>query len=220
MAFRRLHSLLSTLRQEPAKLSLYNSIIQDQIRNDFIEQIDSSKVTGNIVHYIPHHCVTKDSATTPIRIVYDCSAKEKNKLSLNDCLLKGPPLVNDMLSILLRFRLFPYACSSDVEKAFLQVNLKDCDRDAVRFLWPSDPSDPNSKILTYRFKVVLFGSTASQFLLNSTILHHLSKYECGISDLLKEATYIDNVVYSFKTERDMLNFYYTSKEILTNGSFN
>ena len=45
----------------------------------------------------------------------------------------------------------------------------------VDFFWPLDPTDPKSEILTYRFKVVLFGSTASQFLSNSTINYHIDK---------------------------------------------
>lgn len=123
------------------------------------------------MHYIPHHAVIKDSPTTPIRIVYDCSARaNKHSPSLNDCLLNGPSLVNNLVSILLRFRLARFACSSDIAKAFLMVGLEPIDRESCRFFWPCDPFDPDSKILTYRFTVVLFGSTASQFLLNATIL--------------------------------------------------
>ena len=42
----------------------------------------------------------------------------------------------------------------------------------VRFLWFED-DDPDRPINTF----VFFGGTSSPFFLNSTILHHLSKYE-------------------------------------------
>ena len=39
------------------------------------------------VHYIPHREVVREERdTTKLRIVYDASAKMKNKPSLNDCL--------------------------------------------------------------------------------------------------------------------------------------
>ena len=79
---------------------MYNHIIKEQERRGFIEKNDSPPTTGP-VHYIPHHHVSKDSKTTPIRIVYECSCRlSDNHPSLNDCLEIGPSLVNDLCSIL------------------------------------------------------------------------------------------------------------------------
>ena len=62
----------------------------------------------------------------------------------------------------------------NIERAFLMVQIREEDRDLTRFLWLENPIDPQSRVLMYRFKVVLFGSTCSQYLLNTTILKHLS----------------------------------------------
>ena len=86
----------------------------------------------------------------------------------------GPSLLNELCSVLMRHRLHAFACSADISKAFLQVGLTDTDRESTRFLWPEDPTDPESPVVTYRFRVVLFGATCSQFLLNATLLHHLT----------------------------------------------
>ncbi|VDH97053.1 Hypothetical predicted protein [Mytilus galloprovincialis] len=121
---------------------------------------DPDKAIGQ-VHYIPHHPVKKDFTTTPIRIVYDCSCRQSRQLpSLNDCLLSTPPILNDLTTLLVRFRLNPVAIVTDIEKAFLHVGLHDEDRDVTRFLWLSDPKDPRSHLTTYRFKSVLFGATS------------------------------------------------------------
>ena len=102
---------------------MYNDIIQKQQSRGFIERVNNSDKTNGVYHYIPHHAVLKNSTTTLLRIVYDCSFKQGEQPSLNDYLQPGPPLLNDLPGILLRFRLHKYAITTDIEKAFLHVNL-------------------------------------------------------------------------------------------------
>jgi hypothetical protein len=86
-------------------LMKYNDIIQEQENRKYIERVDESS-TANRVHYIPHHGVKKNSTTTPIRIVYDCSCRESERsASLNDCLESTPQELNDLTTLQLRFRL-------------------------------------------------------------------------------------------------------------------
>ena len=83
-------SLAHRLSKTPELLKTYGTIIKDQEQRGFIERVQSSSHTHN-VHYIPHHPVRKDSATTPIQILYDCSCKQsRNSPSLNNCLSAGP----------------------------------------------------------------------------------------------------------------------------------
>ena len=72
---RRTKSLVTKLRRHPELLKLYHSIIKEQERRGFIEQVDDTSNTYD-VHYLSHHAVKKDSQTTPIRVVYDCSCRE------------------------------------------------------------------------------------------------------------------------------------------------
>ena len=116
-------------------------------------------------------------------------------------------------------RLNEYACSSDISKAYLQIGLNPKDRDSTRFLWPTDPEIPESPLITYRFKVVLFGATCSQFLLNATVLHHLSDISDFTSKELLKNIYVDNVQNSFTSETAMINFYHNSKTIMSNAGF-
>ncbi|XP_077865916.1 uncharacterized protein LOC144353200 [Saccoglossus kowalevskii] len=89
-------------RLTPEMREVYNSIIQEQLNRDFIEKIvDDDPKRG---HYIPHHPVEKQSSTTPIRVVYNCSAKYRDQPSLNECLETGPSINNDLVKMLLRFR--------------------------------------------------------------------------------------------------------------------
>jgi hypothetical protein len=213
--------LKSTVRklQKTSMLQIYDDIISEQDRLGFIEKVPDADLNDKC-HYIPHHAVEKNSSTTPIRIVYDCSCKSSTSRSLNDCLLAGPPLQNDITEILLRFRFHKFGVVSDIEKAFLQINLHEDDRDYTRFLWLSDPKNANSDIVTYRFKSILFGAKSSPFILNATILKHIIETPSSISEAIKKNIYVDNVVNSFKTESEASDFYKQSRLLLTKGGFN
>ena len=87
----RAPSMVRCLAATPELLQTYRNIIAEHEARGFIERVADPQPTGN-AHYIPHHPVKKDSATTPIRIVYDCSFHSSpDNPSLNDCLLVGRP---------------------------------------------------------------------------------------------------------------------------------
>ena len=173
-----------------------------------------------VCHYIPHHAVHKDSATTPIRIVYDCSFKQKEHPSLNDCLQSGPPLLNDLTGVLLRFRLHQYGITADIEKAFLHVNLDEGDRDATRFYWLSDANDPESEITVYRFKSVMFGATSSPFILNATLNKHLTQSMDQVSIDLLRNLYVDDLVSGTSDDVSAVDYYKNARNKLSPVGFN
>ena len=77
LALGRLRGLQKKFKSNPEFCNQYSTIIQEQEDRGFIEQV-SSKESNNanrMIHYLPHQGVKKDSATTPVRVVYDCSAR-------------------------------------------------------------------------------------------------------------------------------------------------
>ncbi|XP_052224355.1 uncharacterized protein LOC127840006 [Dreissena polymorpha] len=77
--------------------------------------------------------------------------------------MSNPSDLNDLTSILVKFRLNEFAASTDIEKAFLHIGLQEFDKEVARFLWLGDPSDVDIPLQTYRFKTVLFWATCSPF---------------------------------------------------------
>ena len=219
---KRTKALIGRLAESPALLHLYNEIIVDQETREFIEKVPTSLSTQSTnIHYLPHHPVHKDSVTTPIRIVYDCSCcKDKGSASLNDCLLVGPPFLNDLCSIILRFRTHVYAFATDIEKAFLHVKLCKADRDSTRFLWLSDADDPTSALTAYRFKVVPFGTVSSPFMLNATLDLHLSKFSSQVAQDMKTNLYVDNLISGCNSEKEAIDYYKKARSILCEAKFN
>ncbi len=105
---------------------------------EMIEEVPSAEL-NNIGHYLPHRAVIKlSSATTPIRPVFDGSAMARGKMSLNDCVDKGPNLLELNPPILTCLRLKQVGITADIKKAFQQINLDPTDRDYLRFLWWKD----------------------------------------------------------------------------------
>ena len=109
LAHGRLFSLLKRLNSEPQILHQYDNVIKEQLATGIVNLVNDDErdtVEPGKVHYIPHREVLReDRSTTKLRVVYDASSKQKGQMSLNECLLPGPPLTPLILDILLRFRL-------------------------------------------------------------------------------------------------------------------
>ena len=223
LCLKRLNGLLHRLRHSPDVLQQYHSIIMDQLRQGIVEAVPDTS-NSNLCHYLPHHAVVRsDKATTKLRIVYDASAKVVDGPSLNDCLHKGPKFNQLIFDILLRFRTYKYALTADLEKAFLQISVAECDRDVLRFLWVEDVDKDPPNVRTYRFARVVFGVSASPFLLNATLKHHLQQHAAAHSETVRrlpEFTYVDDIVTGANTEDEAFELYSQSKIIFREGGFN
>ncbi|XP_070571225.1 uncharacterized protein [Ptychodera flava] len=97
-----------------------------RVPNDELDRDDGK------VWYIPHHGVYHPKKPEKIRVVFDCSAKFQG-VSLNNLLLQGPDLTNNLLGVLLRFRQEPIALMADIEAMFHQVKVREEDSDCLRF---------------------------------------------------------------------------------------
>ncbi|UYV70789.1 hypothetical protein LAZ67_8000618 [Cordylochernes scorpioides] len=124
---------------------------------------------GIVIISLITQCLTTNSNTTKIRPVFDTSCKDKGNLSLNDCLASGPNVIEQIPAILLKFREKAIGVIADIRKAFLQIEVKEENRDYLRFLWWKN----NHQIQVFRHKRVVFGVTCSPYLLGAVILHHL-----------------------------------------------
>ena len=119
-------------------LEKYDEIIQEQLAEGIIGKVTDEPKGKEF--YIPHKPVIRESAeSTKIRIVFDGSARANERSpSLNDCLETGPPLQNLLWSLLVRNRSKAVALAGDLKQAFLQIRIREEDRDSLRFHWIKD----------------------------------------------------------------------------------
>ncbi|GFW52721.1 uncharacterized protein TNCV_2393011 [Trichonephila clavipes] len=116
LAERRLKNCVRSLERSK-NLGKYEAVFHSWQNEDIIEEVQNVADKKN-EHYLPHHPVYKDNSTTKIRPVFDGSAKEKNSSSINECLEKGPNMVELIPTIVNKFRLRKFGITADIEKAF------------------------------------------------------------------------------------------------------
>ena len=221
VAKQRTRQLVKRLFKTPDLLKTYHQILSEQETRGFIERVDDQPTIHSGIHYIPHHAVEKNSATTPIRIVFDCSCRQSsNHPCLNDCLIIGSPCNNDLCAMLIRFRTHCFGISTDIEKAFLHIRLHPDDRNYTRFFWLSNLADPSSQFCVYRFKVVPFGATSSPFMLNAVLQYHLRQYNIAVSRDMLSNLYVDNIISGCDTEQAAVNYYRTARAIMCDAQLN
>ena len=215
---RRVENLIKKL-QRSGEYENYNAIIQEQFQEGIVEP--APQVAKGKEFYIPHKGVTRENAeSTKLQIVYDASAKENvKKPSLNDCLHSGPPLQNLLWCVLVKSRFYPIAGTGDIQKAFLQIRIKEEERDSPRFHWMRPD---HSEMEVYRFTRALFGLTSSPFLLGGVISEHLNKWEATYPEIVKElrdGLYVDDLLIGGATVEEVQIKKQTAIEIFNEATF-
>ena len=224
LALGRTKSSVARMKNKPDLMRAYDTIINYQLEKGIIEK--SSETSDDCPkHYLPHHAVVNPlKPTTKLCIVYDASATARTENnSLNECLYRGPVLLNDLCDLLMRFRLNHIAIVADIEKAFLQIGLQPDQRDVTRFFWMKDSSQARldyGNIQEYRFRRVSFGVISSPFLLGATIEYHLDSYGNDLSKKLKDDIYVDNIITGTNSLDEAILLYRGAKSMFNDASMN
>ena len=135
--------------------------------------------------------------------------------------MNGPNYLPYLLDVLLRFRCHSYALTADIEKAFLQVEIRESDRDKLRFLWFSDIESDKPSVIQFRFCRLPFGLRPSPSILGATIRKHLEGYVARFPKTVEVLgrLFVDDLSCSTKTSDSALDIARTSKTILAEGAF-
>ena len=217
----RLHKLIQRLERQPDLYDKYEEILTDQINQGIIEKVAESHHSPR-EFYLPHRAVVRDSAeSTKVRIVFDASARANDTSpSLNDCLETGPPLQNQIWEVLTRNRMQPITLTGDLKQAFLQIRIREQDRDVLRFHWPRDRNLEMIEI--YRFTRVLFGLNQSPFILGATIKAHLNGCEAEFPNEvaeIKQSLYVDDVILGAESVKKVEHLKTTAISIFNQAKF-
>ncbi|XP_055950873.1 uncharacterized protein LOC129984959 [Argiope bruennichi] len=201
------------------KTEAYNAVFEEWVKSGIIEEVPEEEKSVHS-HYLPHRPIFKENSTTSIRPVFDAPCKQKEFLSLNDCLAKGENLIELIPRLLLDFRRGKIGVISDIKKAFLQISIQKNDRDFLRFLWWKDSEQ--KEIREFRHCRVVFGLKCSPFLLGAVINSHLDQIDISLKDTaskLKSSFYVDNCVTSVNSNEEAEDFITKSTRLMASGNF-
>lgn len=144
-------------------------------------------------YYMPHHSVIQTSGiTTKVRVVFDASAKSDKGISLNEVLLTGPTIQDNLFTILLRFRTHVYAMTSDIAQMYRQICVHPDHHTFQRILCYY-----KNIICIFELQRVTFGVSAAPFLATRTVnqladdkVHSFPR----ASKILERDLYVDNLL--------------------------
>ena len=91
------------------------------------------KANDEVLWYLPHHGARHLSKPDRVRTVFHCNTNFSGAC-LNNKLLSGPDLTNQLRGVLLRFRSNKIAFVGEIEAMFYQVQVPDNQRGFSRYL--------------------------------------------------------------------------------------
>lgn len=221
IALKRFLRLERRLLHNPSLYQEYCQFMKDYLAKGHMESISNTldDVSAHKVYYIPHHAVLKlDSSTTKVRVVFDASTKN-GEFSLNDHLLVGPKLQQDISIVLLHFRLPKIVFTADIKQMYRQINLTSEHQDYQRIVWRFSTRDP---VQDFRLKVVTFGMNCSPFLALRS-LRQLAKEEeahfPNAAKIILNNVYVDDVVAGCNTFSEAILLKDELMALLKKGQF-
>ena len=163
--------------------------------------------------------MTNINKLNKLRIVFDAGAKFSNT-SLNQHLLRGPDLSNNLIGILLRFREGQYATIGGIEAMYHQVKDLKEDTDSLRFLWRENF---NASIDECIMCVLIFHKVDSpccgNWALKRTAIGNKPKFSLRVIEAVLEHFYMDDYLDSFPGLEEAIKIIVEVVQLLKLGGF-
>lgn len=182
----------------------YKACVEEWKTNGWIERVPSNQV-GKGFHIPMFPVIKEDSTTTKLRVVTDCKRKfGPDKVSLNDEILTGPKLQNEIVDVLLHFRHHRFAGNADIARMYLQFKLTEEDKQWHRIIYEG---------VAYQFTRWPFGNVAAPFVTLFCLNHHLKQANgANMQKVARESLYMDDVMPSRHTEEELTSTFLEGRE--------
>ncbi|XP_066261262.1 uncharacterized protein [Euwallacea similis] len=173
----------------------------------------------NNSYFLPHSAVLKNSITTKCRVVFDASCKTSLGISLNDTLLVGPVVQDDLYSILIRLRLRKIVLSADIKMMYRCIKIHEEERNFQKILWRANLNDP---INVYKLNTVTYGTSSAPFQATRCLIELAERNKDRYprtAEIIKRSFYMDDLLVSIDSETDALQIYRELDDILSQANF-
>lgn len=222
LALKRLHSLNRRFSKNPELRADYTKFVNEYLELGHMRRVNNLEEQDSTINYfyLPHHAVIKEnSLTTKLRVVFDASAPSATGVSLNDKLMVGPKLQQDLFDIVCRFRIHKYVCTADIAKMYRQVYLKENCRPYHRILWCDSE---HSQIQTFELTTVTYGTAPASYLavrcLQQLAKEESTNHPLGAQIVLRDF-YVDDLLTGASNVKELLKIRDEVTSILLKGKF-
>ncbi|XP_018364036.1 PREDICTED: uncharacterized protein LOC108761806 [Trachymyrmex cornetzi] len=207
---------------------------QTQLREEYHQFLENYEKLGHMslvaasdskavkeIFYLPHHPVIKnDSITTRLRVVFDDSSKSSTGTSLNQKLLSGPNLQQNLWSIMIRFRSHQHVITADIKMMFRQIWVTMEDRNLQRIVWRQDSAEA---LQTYTLNTVTYGTTCAPYLVMRCLQHLATQPEAitlpAAAEALEQDFYMNDVITGSPTIEQAIELRKELSELLGAAGF-
>ncbi|XP_063915471.1 uncharacterized protein LOC135131590 [Zophobas morio] len=217
---KRFRSLENKFAKQLEFKEQYSDFIKEYIKMDHMELVNNPNLKDGMFCYLPHHAVLKlSSSTTKLRAVFDASFCTNNGKSLNDNLMCGPVIQDDLFAILTRFRIHRYVITADIAKMYRQILVDPADRDYQLILWRAHS---NEELNTYQLKTLTYDTKPASFIatrcLSELAAQNQDAYPAA-STIIGRDFYMDDLLTGSETVSDLITIRDSVSAILQQGGF-
>lgn len=217
-ALQRLVHLEKRLDKRPTIKEQYALFLREYRDLGHMKEITVN--SNEVAYYLPHHCIIRsESLTTKIRVVFDASAASDNGISLNDIQLVGPTLQDDLLSILIRFRMHIYVVAADIEKMFRQILVAPDQCSLQRILWRSNTKDT---VKVFELNTLTYGTASAPYLSTRCLIELANQNEQQfpeIANIIRRDFYVDDLLTGTDSVERARDIVYKVSNILASAGF-
>ena len=218
LAEKRMNSIRNRMLRDEQFHCEYSTFMKKFIDSGYARIAPSTKEAG---WFLFHHAVFHPTKNK-IRVVFDGSA-EVDGVSLNNQLLQGPDLTNQMVGVFLRFRKENVPIIGDLESMYCQVRVPEHQRRYLRFLfWPN--GDLSKELIVYEMCVHIFGAVSSMgcvnYALHKTADDNERTFGSEAAKTLKEDFYVDDMGTSVENDQKAIELIHNIDQMCSAGGFN
>ncbi|XP_055604159.1 uncharacterized protein LOC129752396 [Uranotaenia lowii] len=219
-AVRRFHLLEGKIKRNETLHQQYRDFMNEYEDLKHMQKI--SFITGTLAqsYHLPHHAVIRESSsTTKLRVVFDASCKSATGYSLNDAVMVGPIIQDDLRAIITRSRMHPVMLIADIKQMYRQILVDTRDTPLQRIVWRNHDDEPLS---TYELKTVTYGTACAPFLA-TRVLKQLANDEQrrfpSAAKILQRDFYMDDLFTGGQNIDEVRNLRKELEELCKLGGF-
>ncbi|XP_065094462.1 uncharacterized protein LOC135714987 [Ochlerotatus camptorhynchus] len=219
-AVRRFRMLEGRLGRNSELAQQYRDFIDEYLALGHMKQVFDYQSPPSPCYHMPHHAVVREeSTTTKLRVVFDASCRTPEGPSLNDALMVGPTVQQEIRSIIMRSRIRRVMIIADAKQMYRQVLVDERDTPLLRIVWTPSLDQP---LATYELLTVTYGTASAPFLATRVLLQLADDEKDSYpeaAEVLRKDFYVDDLFSGANSIEEATTLRQQLEALLARGGF-